>query len=213
MVRLATVLAGGLTIVALIGAAQAGILASDANALGTWQGTKTFDTADTFGVSYFVAEIDYAVYAPGNFAASFTPQTGAEPAVSDYVYAYQIVSVADGTTGSGHVERLSVGLNDGNEQPNVIGYLPTDPAEVAPSDASFAPNTAGWNFLNPNVHTGDASMVLYFSSPFGPEWDTATASGTFSTFDTKLMPSPTPEPATVLLLSIGAGALLRRRRA
>ncbi len=43
-----------------------------------------------------------------------------------------------------------------------------------------------------------------------PEWDNATATGAL--FDTQLMPSPIPEPTMMVLLGLGAAALLRTRK-
>jgi len=210
MVRPVTLLAGVLTFAALVGAAHGGVLATDGNAMADWQGTRAFDTGDLFGITVFTADIDYAVYAPGTF--SLTPQAGAVPEADEYVYAYQIVDVADGVMGTAHVERYSVGLNGGNEQPGVIGYVEVPPGDgdVNPSNSAFGYLTAGWDF-NTGVYEDEISPVLYFSSPFGPEWDTASVTGTMSAGDTKLMPSPAPEPGTIALLAVGAAALLRRR--
>jgi hypothetical protein len=56
---------------------------------------------------------------------------------------------------------------------------------------------------------GQTSDVLFFASPFAPEWDSATAGGQYRKSMT--LPSPTPEPATLSLLL--AGFLLAGRRA
>lgn len=77
-------------------------------------------------------------------------------------------------------------------------------------------SSARWGFgwIGGNeVVAGQVSTVLVFSSPNGPTWDTATMlDGGFST-TAGLLPSPVPEPATLLLLGIGAlGLCIRKRR-
>jgi len=136
---------------------------------------------------------------------------------SHYVYAYQIDAVRDGVfgVGTGYVSRFSVGITGIDGQPTNIGDV-AGTSVVAPSNAAFAPpsgviNTAGWDF-NTGVYAGQSSTVLYFTSPFEPEWDNASVSGAYSFGDTQQMPSPTPEPVTLTMLVGGALMLVARRR-
>jgi len=210
MTRVTTV-AGSFFVVVLLlnGSAAGGVLAGDPNGMGgEWQGTRIFDTANFYGTTYYTADIDYCVYQPGQFTETFTPDTGHEPDPTHYVYAYQIADVT--SSYGGYVNRFSVGLNGGDEEEAGIWYLPAS-GNVDPSNSSFAPFTAGWDF-NPSVYVGDTSSVLYFSSPYGPEWDTSTVTGYFTAGDTQLVPSPLPEPGTLALLCIGFVAVLRARR-
>ena len=213
MTRVATV-AGGMFVVAMLLASNAagGVLAGDPNGIAGWQGTQTFDTVNIYAVTYYTADIDYCVYEPGQFTETFTPESGHEPDSSHYVYAYQIVQITSAY--GGYVNRFSVGLNGGDEEEAGIWYIPAS-GDVDPSNSAFAPFTAGWDF-DPAVYVGETSAVLYFSSPFGPELDTASVTGYFSTGDTQMMPSPMPEPGTLALLAVGFAAICgarRRRRA
>lgn len=206
MVRTWTVLAA-LGIAASI--CSAGPLASDPAGMTGWKGTKTY-AATMSGFSVFSATVDYCVFAPGS-----GPLAGQHP--SDYVYAYQITGVTGGMFGPGLVARLSVGLNDGDELPQAIGAYGAAAGEVAPSASAFdgvpVINTAGWDFLSAQViDQGETSEVLFFTSPFGPEWDTSTVKGTMSAVAGQYMPSPTPEPLTLAMLAAAAPLLLRKRR-
>jgi len=204
----------GVVLFLSLGQVSAGILATDDNAMPGWRETKHFDTANIYGVTYYAADIDFAVYDKGDFFKSFD----IEPNADHYVYAYQITKVYDGFfgPGTGYVTRFSVGLSGENEQPanpNFVG-----PGLVAPSSLDFAPptppyNTVGWNFSS-GVYAipSQDSTVLYFSSPFAPEWDNAAVTGAYGLGDSQTMPSPTPEPATLTICILGAAGLLLQRR-
>jgi hypothetical protein len=162
-----------------------------------------------------VADVEFAVFAPG-----FYP--GADPSGgTNYVYAYQVMPAldTDGTTilGSTYVSWYSVGL-DGDENPSGIGPDPTQGVlgGQAPDTSGFQGTpitTALWEYIPTvlNVHTGAYSEVLLFTSPYGPEWDNASVSGGFGLQDMESLPSPAPEPMTVLLIGLGVGALWAKR--
>lgn len=209
MARVATIAGGILSVLLLVtSGAAGGVLASDPNGMSAWQGTQTFDTANIYGVTYYTADVDYCVYGPGQFTESFQPDPACEPDSGHYVYAYQIVEITSDY--SGYVNRLSIGLNDGNEEGYCISYIPGS-GSVDPSNSAFAPFTAGWD-ISAGVYVGDTSSVLYFASPYGPEWDTSSVTGYMSTGDTQYMPSPTPEPGTLVLFAVGLAALSGARR-
>lgn len=203
MQKLATIIAVA-TLTAT--SAWAGVLAVDSNGMAGWQGTVNYS-----GMSV-LAKVDYCVYAPGQFALSFSGLLP-EVSASDYVYAYQVYDLANGIYGAAqsYVLQFSVGL-DGDEQVDVIGAKSDGGAStVTPASSYFAGDslTSVWNF-NPTIQVGQQSAILYFSSPFAPEWDQATVSGWFPA-GTQQVPSPTPEPATLSLLGLGALALCRRK--
>ena len=213
--RTSRLIAVGLVAMAVASQASAVLpgLASDPNGMPGWQGTKSFDTANLYGVNYYAADIDYCVYDPGQFVESFFDVT-VDPSL--YVYAYQVTSVTDGTfgAGTGYVTRFSVGLTGGDAQACGLGYVPLSGA--FPSSIAFAPavapfNTVGWNYA-PGIYAGSTSAVMFYCSPFGPEWDNASITGAYGLGDSQLMPSPTPEPATLVVLAAGSALLFRRKR-
>ena len=137
----------GLLLVALAVAstASAGVLATDGNAIGAFQGSvnmaNSFQPIPGYPLFYNVnADVDFAVYAPNlgnsNFDQTFGP--GADPSGgADFVYAYQVFNLA---SMSSSITSFSVGL-DGDEYnlgvvPQFIGFLG---AGVNPDDSRFVP--------------------------------------------------------------------------
>jgi hypothetical protein len=215
------VAAAGLALLGGIGTqyASGGVLLSDGNAMGSpWQGSVTYNSQL---LDVYSAELEYAVYAPGNFEVTFG-SVGVD--ANDYVYAYQFVSVTQGTYNSldAWIDLFSVGLTDGDEDPQQIGHV-SGYGDVDPNTQSFdpsppaTPTQARWFFNDPVLEDGNTSTVMYFSSPFAPEpecdWNNASVSGTQSLGDTQRVPTPTPEPSTLALMTVaGMGVLARRRR-
>ena len=212
--RMAGLIAGGVVGLTLLlsGSASATLvdLAGDPNGMGIpWQGEKRF-ISDFYDV--LAVDIQYCVYAPGQFALSFP---GEDPSGgSEYVYAYEVANdiaphPVDPPFDPGYVTRFSVGLNDEDEQAANIGFV--DGAGQNPNASFLVPRTAGWDFTSPTLNYVSTSDVLLFTSPFPPELDTATVSGG-AHIKTENLPSPTPEPATFALLAVGAAVALARRR-
>jgi hypothetical protein len=193
----------------LLAAVQAGAsLMTDNNGMGgQWQGKRTF----TATMNLFNADVEFCVYAPGQFNKSFT---GADPSGGlQYVYAYQVIN----TGATGYLNRFSVGLNEKNEQASNIGQVAG--SNVSPSANSITTTTAGWDFLSPTIIVGQRSNILIFTSPFAPEFDNTTVKGTQGATKTIYrpptnlgIPSPTPEPMTLTLLATGLVAAISRRK-
>jgi MYXO-CTERM domain-containing protein len=197
--------------VLLFGArAYSAILATDANAMAGFKGTVDFSTVQ--GPFTMGAEVDYAVYAPGNFNLSFgagsDPSNGAR-----FVYAYQIHN-----TGTIALDRdpafFSVGFDPLDHQTD-IGVL-TSSAGVSPSAFAFIPvanppfHSATWDF-NPIIGDGQSSKIVYYTSSMGPQMDDASVQGGGLAAQRQL-PSPVPEPSAALAaLGMGAALLMRRR--
>jgi hypothetical protein len=197
----------------LVAEAGAGVLLSDTNAMGgQWQGSVVFDDATELWPGFWTpatweVDCDFAVYEPGMFDDSFTSAT-VDPA--HYVYAYQILDPRSSTLDA-FVSGFTVGLNGGNEQVSLVDYVPAT-GDVAPSNSWPSPSSARWDFGSPNILEGESSDILYYTSPFEPEWDNATIGGQTSAFRPLGLPSPVPEPASMALLAAGGLACVWRRR-
>jgi hypothetical protein len=194
-----TVLLGG-------GTAGAVALQSDPNGMPAWQGVQQFRSL----MNVLSVDIEYCVYEPGKFDDTW----GLDPSGgTDYVYAYQVFNDLDphptqNPPMKGSLSHFSVHLDD-NEQAANIGFVAG--TNVDPSNSAFTLHTAGWDFVNPALDYMDISDVLYFTSPFGPEWDDGAITGA-GLGDQQDMPSPTPEPTTLTLLGIAAVFFGARRR-
>jgi hypothetical protein len=199
-------------------AVVAGPLPTDVNALDggvptTWQGTQAFFALPPVGVGQLSANVEYAVYAPGKFGLSFGPLNDPSGG-THYVYAYQIYNTAVGA-GARSISTLTVGL-DGNELPANPGFLGAA-LGLAPSGSSLVPagppsTSARWSYTGTLLAPGGNSEVLIFTSPYGPEKESASLIGGIT--NAQQLPSPVPEPATLVLVGIGAMALIgayRRR--
>lgn len=187
-------------------ATEAGLLRDDPNAMSAWRGVRRFiasDSAHTLEV-----DVDYAVYAPGDFGGGLDPSGGTE-----YLYAYEILNTVN--SDSVEVSSFTVGLETMSQAGNIgtDGGPPGIPGGVSPAAQGVTGSSAVWSFLFDQVGYGEDSVTLIYTSPFAPQWLTASVhDGGLS--DKELLPSPIPEPATVALLTVGAAGMviLRRRR-
>jgi hypothetical protein len=185
-------------VLGLASIASAGFLATDGSAMPAFQGTQTFASGT------MSANVDYAVYAPGNFGNILTPDPSGG---TDYVYAYQVMP-----TGILPVTVLTVGLATGSGAHNA-GTAPLYGAAggIAPSAWAIQSTSAAALFATPELDAPSFSQVMLFTSPNAPTFGPASvADGGKS--DQQILTTPIPEPASLAFLALGLGALLRRSR-
>jgi len=210
----------GLLVIGVHGAAQGGLLA-DQVALNTvttlpapFSGAQTFAASGGPPIPGFMivmsANVDFAVFAPGNFDAAFP---GLDPSGgTEYVYAYQIKN-----TGDTQATSLTVGLH-GDEPLGSVGFIPDNTLSlpsIAPFNSQFTTGSStsvAWDFNQGDLTNGLSSAVLFFTSAAAPELDTATVMAQLP--NTQLLPSPLPEPATIGLVLAGVCVMIvgKRRR-
>jgi hypothetical protein len=201
----------------LAGVANAGLLASDPNALPGFHGTSAF--IGSSGSFTLHADVDYAVYAPGAFGtdAALGLPAAADPSFgTEFVYAYQIFN--DGPAGSTLALNLSVALIPGAIPigSNRITDAPGTPAGgIPPNSDLFIPGTdpehnAKWAY-NSGLPLGSISDILLFTSPLPPTFETSGMQGGHTTIAMASLPSPVPEPATLVLCAFGAVCVLVAR--
>jgi hypothetical protein len=200
--------------------AYSAILATDANAIAGFHGTRDFSTS--IGTLSMKGEVDYAVYAPGQFKLTFN--AAADPSNdTQYVYAYQMHNT--GGTADRDLGFLSVGFDgQGGSNPGGMGFLNNNLGDD-PSASTLIPtggppyNSATWNFAS-TIHDGQFSEILLFTSPFPPKFFTASVQGGGLSKESSPsptgapggLPSPVPEPGVALVACGMIGALLIRRR-
>jgi hypothetical protein len=167
--------------------------------------------------------VDYAVYD----AQAWVTRGGADPDpwVQDpYIYAYQIFNISNSTV---NVKIFSVGIAQEVTCGDIgVGtydgitrtqYGPLyGPFGVQTSEQKFSDGSATWQFDNRPIEPGMHSVVLLFTSKFGPGNSSSgggevTISGDNEGISISGIATPVPEPLTLALLGIGGAALLRRR--
>ncbi len=179
--------------------ASAGFLATDATAMPGFVGSQAFASGS------MTANVDYAVYAPGNFAGdALTPDPSGG---TEYVYAYQVFP-----TGTDPVTFMTVGLVTGNGAHNATQYTLYGGAGGIPATAwTVQSSSAAAAFLIPELTSPSFSQVMVFTSPNPPTFTFASV-GDGGQSDQQILPTPIPEPAYLAFLALGLGALLRRAR-
>jgi uncharacterized protein (TIGR03382 family) len=167
----------------------------------------------TNGTDTLDINVDFAVWAPGQFPGNYVPFAGFLPAnPADYVYAYQVYNNGPGH-GASTRQFSQLGINSAGGVINSLGKDPTfDPSgvDVDTPFAFLSPQGASYQFLVPTIQVNQFSVVLLLTSPNAPTFSQA------SVFDSGLsangqVPMPIPAPATLTLLALGAAGLRRRR--
>jgi hypothetical protein len=206
----------GVGIVFLVGVSAwggpvVGPLVSDPNAMLAWQGTQGFYDVDVGSGATLDVDVEYAVYAPGQYGKSGTdPSDGAH-----YVYAYQVFN---DLAGNAPVSSFSVGLDPAAN----VASIGSDAGSgtlggTAPTTSAFSgtpPTSAVWYFSSNTIDPpppNEYSTVLLFTSPYGPRWAPGSLLDS-GLSDRQDLPSPTPEPATLALMALGGVGMLARRR-
>jgi len=172
-------------------------LDSDTSAISGWYGSQSF-SGSGYGCT-FDGEVDYAVYAPGTYGGSLTFSG------DHYVYAYQlfndnISNVVIDTFQMGKLAAVPVASAISDHFYSVPGGIASGPQYIMSENVLYL-------FMAQSVGAGQYSTVLLFSSPSMPTWGAGVVSGGVTggvVVDN--LPTPIPEPATVMIL--GGGVLM-----
>ncbi|HBG78047.1 MAG TPA: hypothetical protein DDW84_04250 [Phycisphaerales bacterium] len=177
-------------------------LQSDPAAMAGFKGLTTFNYSD--GTSVLNVDVEYAVFAPGNYPVGSTGLSS-----SNYIYAYQVFNKLPATNAG--VDFFSVGIPVGGNM-NGIGTDATygTLGGVNPTDQMF-PRSASYIFVPSQLLPGQHSTVLLFSSKYQPIMRFGSVTGDGLSDNGILPTSSIPEPATMALL-IPAILALRNRR-
>ncbi len=215
----------GISLVVLLvcsSAAMGSWLPLDGNVLTsgttTWQGTVPFTY--TLGSHNLNVNVDYAVYAPGQFGTSMELGYPTDPSDgTEYVYAYQIWNNTGGNQG---VSAFTVGFTaaPGNSDPANQGFvLAPSNSGVPPASYDFSYGSSGdaqsavWSYGSATpLAIGKYSDILIYTSPYPPEWDQSSVQTASALVAGGFLPSPVPEPATCTLLIVAGIFLAVRRR-
>jgi hypothetical protein len=154
----------------------------------------------------YVADLEYAVYKDSAPSLGLSGPSYA----GKYIYAYQLFNLSNGITDDGMpLVSLNVGVYGSQDMVEQVGYVP-DSSAVAPLApyGTWSPGAQSvmWyfgEFLGDGVQPGEHSTIVYFVSPNRPGTDNATVTGVYPDTVGGVL-SPTPEPATGVLMIIGA---------
>jgi hypothetical protein len=177
----------------------AGILNGHPDALPGWTGSVAFDNGG--GLE---GDLDFAVFTAADFTTNFA---GLGYAPGDtYVYTYQLINSVDAGTDAISTEVIGI-VNPAN----TIGTF--DIGDVNASSAGFVGGNAQWLF-NPELTLGMSSWGLAFSSPVGPMNGLALTVDGGASVLVSGVPTPAPEPGSLILLVFGGISLylLRSRK-
>jgi hypothetical protein len=211
---------------------QAGPLATTPFALndgfgpdaGRWHGSVTVAAVEAFTGNTLAAEIDWAAFGPGKLQLYLNGEGIAQldpSAPGEVIYVYQITSVNAANPG---IDALTVGVDAGDGRGTVSApslILTGAALEQSPTSGGDQGTSMAWFFEGTELHVGDNSSLLVFTSPFAPEFDFLLVnSGLAAQFPSPLVASPSdrlfqfdvPEPSSLVMGLIGCLGLLARTR-
>jgi hypothetical protein len=217
-----------IAILSLPTVAWGGLISGDTYAIDGWHGTLQW--TGTTNPAYpplksLYANIDYAVYAPGDFAKTFTGWT--DPSDGDqYVYAYQLFNDAHTpASDDAAIRTFSMGIHSGEQIADVYygtiddagTTLDKTPTSWVWSGTPTATSIIGsFNTSSNRITVGTRSVILYFTSEYGPTWDHTNMIGyPYACTDQAnqfYLPAPVPEPGTLAILAIAGIAYFFSRR-
>lgn len=190
------------------------VIASAANALPAgglpgWSGDVDFGYDGPDGRT-LAGQVDYAVY-------DVVDYPGSAPSGGQYIYAYQIFNSSSSDVG---VKSLSVCILEGADVGNINWDDYEAPDGIAPFLEYFSPDPQAaqsadflfWPYLNGLVESGGHSVNLLFSSDGGPIVGFGLIEGGGVGGMIEGLPTPVPEPTTLVLLGIGGLITLTRKK-
>lgn len=208
--------------------ATGGLISGDSNALNGWHGTLQWtgtSNPEYPPLKYLYANIDYAVYAPGEFVKTFTGWTDPSGG-TQYVYAYQLFNDAHTPpSDDAAIKTFTVGIHSG-EQIAGVYYGTIDDTGTATDKTptswvwSGTPTAASivGTFSSPStrITVGSRSVFLYFTSAYGPTWDHTNMIGyPYACTDQSnqfYLPAPVPEPGMLSILAVAGVAYVLSHR-
>jgi hypothetical protein len=178
-------------------------ISTDPNALFAFRDHITFTAGAGSALS---GSLDYAVYAPNHYSGSLSLPS------DEYVYCYQVFDSPSSTV---NIDYFSVGLYPGVTVGN-LAYDPAHPVAVSggknPLAEFLLSQTVLYLFpvspITPNSH----SSVLLFTSEEAPTMAFGVVSGGYTGGAVVSLPTPIPEPATLLLFMLATPALVNKGR-
>ncbi len=167
----------------------------------------SFSISQTTSPKFF-SHIDYAVYAPGDYIGSYSFP-------DEYVYCYQLFN---DSTSTSNIMSLDINI----DPDAIVDSANYDIASFSgaaggtnPVFYAYSRDQAQYLFNSRSpIAVNQHSSVLIFTSDFAPDsimgtgYLGTTTAGNFSV----QIPVPTPEPASLLLLTLASPFLLKTRR-